>query len=99
MQNVVSELNTKLTTVQIHIDNLMKTQQELKLNIADKLQNFKLEQQIHQLAASRPPTGVTINSNALSIRPGTGSTLGGLTLSRPLNHRGSSLAHASTASM
>lgn len=99
LKKVVSELNLKLTTVHVHIDNLLKTQQELKLNIEDKIQNFKLEQKIHQLAASRPPTGVTINSNALSIRPGTGSTLGGLTLSRPFNHRGSSLAHATTESM
>jgi len=81
---VVVDLQHKQMTVDSHIQSLERTRQELKANIQDKIECFKLEQKVHQMAGSRPPTGVTINSHALSLRPTTGSTLGGLTMSRPL---------------
>mmetsp|Transcript_29385 Transcript_29385/g.56414 ORF Transcript_29385/g.56414 Transcript_29385/m.56414 type:complete len:450 (+) Transcript_29385:217-1566(+) len=70
----VSELQAKVCAVNEHIASLEKTKVELKLNIQDKSRNILMDQQIHSMAPSRPPTGATINTGALSLRPVTGST-------------------------
>lgn len=74
LQVCVSELQAKVCAVNEHIASLEKTKVELKLNIQDKSRNILMDQQIHSMAPSRPPTGATINTGALSLRPVTGST-------------------------
>jgi len=82
LQDVVKDLQFKEKQVTEHIHSLERTKKELKRNIQDKEQNLKLEHTCFNMAPSRPTTGYTLNTDALSLRPATASTLGGFTLNR-----------------
>lgn len=74
LKDVVADLQNKLNQVNDHLASLRRTKQELEMNIADKTKNYKTDTHAHAMAPSRPGTSQTLNSDALSLRPSTGST-------------------------
>jgi len=80
LQALVQDLENKEHQVKEHLAGLDRTRSELMRNIHDKDKNLKLEHTCYGLAPSRPATGKTLNTDALSLRPATASTLGGFTI-------------------
>eukprot|EP00238_Polyblepharides_amylifera_P012725 CAMPEP_0196588864 /NCGR_PEP_ID=MMETSP1081-20130531/61953_1 /TAXON_ID=36882 /ORGANISM="Pyramimonas amylifera, Strain CCMP720" /LENGTH=410 /DNA_ID=CAMNT_0041911493 /DNA_START=119 /DNA_END=1351 /DNA_ORIENTATION=- len=85
LKKCVEDLQSKHHAVCSHVAQLEKTRADLKMNIADKTRNLKLDLTCLGMAPTRPATGASLNSDALSLRPATGSTLGNFNMRQSMS--------------